>query len=106
MSSPKMKSVLMDYQRFMGIKESGILDETTMEMMNEPRCGVADNLSTKMSKNYNMKIKRRFKRYSLQGSMWQTKNITWKVTQYSKRDNLRGKDHQIDRLLKYALYVI
>ncbi|XP_054159286.1 matrix metalloproteinase-14-like [Oppia nitens] len=104
MSSPQMKPILTDYQRFMGIQETGVLDENTMRMMNEPRCGVKDNILSQTLRPYNMKLKKRLRRYSLQGSMWQTKNITWKVTQYSTQDNLREKDKHIDKLMKYALH--
>ncbi|CAG2122100.1 unnamed protein product, partial [Medioppia subpectinata] len=108
MSSPKMKSVVMDFQRFMGIEETGSLDTKTMDMMNEPRCGVADNISSRTKRNYKMhskhsKYSKRYRRYALQGSVWPTKNLTWKVTKYSNRDNLRGRDRDIDRLMEYAL---
>jgi hypothetical protein len=105
MTSPQMKSVVMDFQRFMGIEETGTLDKKTMDMMNEPRCGVADNLSLRTNRHYNMNSNRRHRRYTLQGSVWPKKNLTWKVTQYSTRDQLRGKDREVDRLMEYALHV-
>ena len=106
MSSPKMKPVLMDYQRFMGMEETGTLDQSTMDMMNMPRCGVPDNILPQLRQKYQMiQNNTRFRRYTLQGSVWPTKNLTWKVTQYSHRDNLRGKDRDIDRIIEYALKV-
>ena len=103
MGSPKMRSVIMDFQRFMGIEESGTLDKDTMDMMNMPRCGVADNVWPRTKRN--LQNSKRYKRYSLQGSVWPTKNITWKMADYSRRSNLRGRDQDIERLMDYALTV-
>ena len=41
-SAKKMKKSIKMMQKFMGLKETGELDEMTMMMMEKPRCGVAD----------------------------------------------------------------
>ena len=105
MSSPQMKTVIMDYQRFMGINESGTLDSETMKMMNMPRCGVKDNLNSNTKHKYRMNSGKRYRRYALQGSVWQSKNLTWKVVKFSNRAELRGKDRDIERIMDYALNV-
>jgi len=105
MSLTEKKSVIMDYQRFMGLSETGSLDDKTMHMMNMPRCGVADNISPRTKGVYKRYSKKRYRRYQLQGSVWEVKNITWKVTKYSSRDNLRGRNREIDAIMDYALSV-
>lgn len=103
MTPSQMKPMIMDYQRFMGLSETGTLDEETMGMMNMPRCGVADNISARTHGVYRKRLRRRFRRYQLQGSVWEVRNISWKVTKYSSRDTLRGKDRVVDDIMGYAL---
>eukprot|EP00111_Clytia_hemisphaerica_P023902 TCONS_00070408-protein len=55
-----------------GIPASGILDEATVELMKTPRCGVKD-VTGRLSG-----VKRK-RRYTLQGSKWMKKDLTWKL---------------------------
>ena len=93
---------LKQLQHVGGIEETGVLDEATVELINTPRCGMSDSL---LQENDNLKIrdidvngketietkkpyypvKKRKKRFALQGSRWKTRFITYKVGKYPSR---------------------
>lgn len=59
-------------QRFANIPETGVIDKTTVEQMQKPRCGMADFGPSDMA--------RRKRRFTLQGSTWKKHHLTWKLT--------------------------
>ncbi|MED6233450.1 Matrix metalloproteinase-24, partial [Ataeniobius toweri] len=65
-----MQSAVAAMQRFYGIPVTGILDETTIEWMRRPRCGVPDHPHTSR--------RQRNKRYALTGQKWRDKRITYR----------------------------
>jgi len=70
---------VMDFQEFARLTPTGVLDETTVEMMKTPRCGVKDIVGK------GNQVRRR-KRYAIQGSDWKkfnpNLNLTYKVSSY------------------------
>jgi matrix metalloproteinase-14 (membrane-inserted) len=69
---------------FAGLPPTGDLDSETVELMNTPRCGVKDKIGHGS----------RAKRYTLQGSRWKTKELTYRITKYPSSDHLSKQ--QID----------
>ncbi|KAK2109883.1 Matrix metalloproteinase-24 [Saguinus oedipus] len=57
-------------QQFYGIPVTGVLDQTTIEWMKKPRCGVPDHP--------HLSRRRRNKRYALTGQKWRQKHITYR----------------------------
>ncbi|KAG7166174.1 Stromelysin-3-like [Homarus americanus] len=60
-----------------GLEETGELDEPTVNMMNVPRCGVKDGGGGSSKNDHS-----RRKRYTLQGSRWRTRDLTYKINKY------------------------
>ncbi|KAI1303219.1 Matrix metalloproteinase-14 [Halotydeus destructor] len=98
-STSRMKDPILSFQKFMGLNATGTLDLKTMQTMNMPRCGMSDIRTAKKP------IWRRFKRYNVQGSTWPKTDLTWRVIQFSRRPELKGKEAEIDELLDRAFNV-
>ena len=54
----RIRNALVDFQKFAGLRVSGVVDQETRNLMNTPRCGVEDVVG------------KRRKRFTLQGSRW------------------------------------
>ncbi|KAI2810198.1 calcium ion binding [Blomia tropicalis] len=87
---------LAEFQRFAGLNETGLLDEDTMHMMNAPRCGNKDKVG-------HGEEARRRKRYALQGSKWRRTDLTYRISQYPSKLNLKRSD--VDREIARAFQV-
>ena len=77
--SSKKKDVhdyIMNFQSFVGLPKTGELDSNTVTMMNMPRCGVKD-IQT---------------RFSLQGSKWKTKHLTYRISIYPSFSQMSNED--------------
>ena len=80
-----------------------MLDEATVELINTPRCGMKDEADSEISQNLEIReidddenevvenendrgpyypVKKRKKRFALQGSRWKTRFLTYKVGKY------------------------
>jgi matrix metalloproteinase-14 (membrane-inserted) len=92
-SEKTYSNAVMEFQRFAGINETGILDEQTIEMMNSPRCGNKDKVG------HSEDAKRR-KRYALQGSKWRRTDLTYRISQYPSK--FLSKKNEIDREIAKA----
>ncbi|XP_032714699.1 matrix metalloproteinase-24 isoform X3 [Lontra canadensis] len=64
-------------QQFYGIPVTGVLDQTTIEWMKKPRCGVPDHPHSSR--------RRRNKRYALTGQKWRQKHITYSIHNYTPK---------------------
>lgn len=58
---------IKNIQKYGGIRETGVLDEQTISLLNAPRCGVKD-VQTK---------KERQKRYIIGSNNWKKRQITY-----------------------------
>ncbi|XP_059589312.1 matrix metalloproteinase-24 isoform X5 [Alligator mississippiensis] len=76
-SGKAMQTAVATMQQFYGIPVTGVLDQTTIEWMKKPRCGVPDH--PHLSHN------RRKKRYALTGQKWRQKHITYSVHNYTPK---------------------
>ncbi|KAJ7414860.1 hypothetical protein BTVI_40199 [Pitangus sulphuratus] len=76
-SGKAVQSAVATMQQFYGIPVTGVLDETTIEWMKKPRCGVPDHPHLRRS--------RRKKRYALTGQKWRQKHITYSVHNYTPK---------------------
>ena len=45
-----LTEAIYEFQEFMGIKKTGVIDQTTMKLMMKPRCGIKDKLQYKYPK--------------------------------------------------------
>uniref|UniRef100_A0A667WV63 Peptidase metallopeptidase domain-containing protein n=1 Tax=Myripristis murdjan TaxID=586833 RepID=A0A667WV63_9TELE len=85
-SSSDMEEKIREMQNFFGLKETGHLDEETLDIMREPRCGVPDveNFSF-----YPRKPK------------WKKHNITYKIVQYTPD----MKREEVESIFRSALKI-
>merc|ERR1719295_1797669 len=88
-----VKSAVKDFQAFAGLNQTGELDPVTVELMATPRCGVRDIIGHGATA-------RRKKRYVLQGSRWQVKQLTYRINRYPSTFRLSKKD--VDETVKKA----
>ncbi|XP_012694095.2 matrix metalloproteinase-24 [Clupea harengus] len=76
-SEKAMQSAVAAMQRFYGIPVTGVLDQTTIEWMRKPRCGVPDHPS--------ISRRRRNKRFALTGQKWRDKQISYSIHNYTPK---------------------
>ncbi|KAI2663878.1 Matrix metalloproteinase-24 [Labeo rohita] len=76
-SEKAMQSAVAAMQRFYGIPVTGVLDQTTIEWMRKPRCGVPDHP--------HISRRRRNKRYALTGQKWREKKITYSIHNFTPK---------------------
>ncbi|KAG7241930.1 hypothetical protein INR49_024677 [Caranx melampygus] len=91
-------------QRFAGLKDTGVVDEETVALMNSPRCSLPDQEQPFQTlanpEERNMKRKRRRKRAI---SMWTRRNINWRLHSYPSSSHLSRET--VRSLVFYALRV-
>uniref|UniRef100_A0A3Q0SWJ5 Matrix metallopeptidase 17b n=1 Tax=Amphilophus citrinellus TaxID=61819 RepID=A0A3Q0SWJ5_AMPCI len=89
-------------QRFAGLKDTGVVDEETMALMNSPRCSLPDQeeSSTLPADQERRKMRRR-RRWAV--SMWTRRNINWRLQSYPFSSHLSRET--IRSLIFYALRV-
>lgn len=73
----QLKESIKVLQRFANIPATGLIDEKTIELMKMPRCGQPDNPNSGDFSSSN-RVKRRFRRYVIQGPKWSTTSLTWR----------------------------
>ncbi|GJQ84846.1 putative peptidoglycan binding domain protein [Trypoxylus dichotomus] len=73
----KFQQSMMKFQEFMGLPMTGKMDKASEEVMKMRRCGMPDMEPVQNA--------RRGKRYTLQGSRWKIKEMTYMVTDYSRK---------------------
>ena len=88
-----VKSAVKDFQAFAGLNQTGDLDPITVELMETPRCGVRDIIGHGATA-------RRKKRYVLQGSRWQVKDLTYRINKYPS--SFRLSKNEVDQTVKKA----
>ncbi|XP_018430762.1 PREDICTED: matrix metalloproteinase-25-like, partial [Nanorana parkeri] len=70
-----LREAVKTMQRFAGLKMTGDLDDRTVEMMKRPRCSLPDVLLSGPQR-----IRR--KRYVPSGTVWQKKDLTWRMQSF------------------------
>ena len=80
-----LKNKFKRFQEYFNLKPTGLFDQSTLDLMNEPRCGMPDKETkfTKLVKNLNGLVRK--KRYELNSDKYDTHNLTWSVFQFSKK---------------------
>ncbi|XP_050405986.1 matrix metalloproteinase-16 isoform X2 [Patella vulgata] len=73
-SEESVSIALKRLQRMGGVKETGVLDNDTKQLMTLRRCGVPDNVGIGNGA--------RRKRYAVQGSKWAKKELTYRTKSY------------------------
>ncbi|XP_060082565.1 matrix metalloproteinase-16-like [Ylistrum balloti] len=80
---------IAQFQRMAGLPITGVVDSETIRMMKMPRCGNSDQMG------YSDKARK--KRYALHGSKWSKHDITYTISQYSKKISKQDVDSEIRR---------
>merc|ERR1719342_2009979 len=75
-SSESVSKAIKTFQEFAGLEATGEVDEETLKLMELPRCGVRD-LVAKLPGNVS--------RYQAQGSVWEKRTLSYRVTRYSRK---------------------
>ncbi|KAG8433474.1 hypothetical protein GDO86_017671, partial [Hymenochirus boettgeri] len=83
-----LRQAVKEMQKIAGLPQTGELDDSTVRMMNRPRCSLPDIISRPGGR-----LRRRIKRYALTGTVWEKKSLTWKLESFPSsvsRDNTRS----------------
>ncbi|XP_071314320.1 matrix metalloproteinase-17b isoform X2 [Trachinotus anak] len=88
-------------QRFAGLRETGVVDEETMALMNSPRCSLPDQ--EEPSKSLANPEGRNMRRRRSAISMWTRRNINWRLHSYPSSSHLSRET--VRSLVFYALRV-
>ncbi|GFO19891.1 LOW QUALITY PROTEIN: matrix metalloproteinase-24-like [Plakobranchus ocellatus] len=81
-SDDVINTAIRDFQRFNGLKETGVPDPETLELMQRPRCGMPDIIREPPRNNKDVLIPMAFTTF---GTRWHKDTVTWKPTQFSKK---------------------
>ncbi|TRY69363.1 hypothetical protein TCAL_07676 [Tigriopus californicus] len=92
-NSSVFENAILEFQDFAGLDLTGKLDETTLEKMAQPRCGVADK----------GKLELRFKRYARHSSRWEKTKLSYFISNYPT-DSLLTKS-EIDKEISRAFQI-
>lgn len=98
-----MDSAIEKFQAFAGLEQTGELDGETVKMMEMRRCGIKDIIEDDEDSPRQRLLRRRSKRYALQGSRWRVKNLTYKISKYPSKRGLSKRD--VDETMKKAFEV-
>ncbi|KAM9376177.1 matrix metalloproteinase-17b [Pholidichthys leucotaenia] len=90
-------------QRFAGLKDTGVVDEETMALMNSPRCSLPDQEELLKPANQEERRMKRRRRRRRAVSMWTRKNINWRLQSYPVTSHLSRET--VRSLVFYALRV-
>lgn len=85
------QTVIQRFQKMAGLKQTGILDENTMNMMKFARCGVPDVIQDENRK----------KRYVLFSDKWDYTDLTFRIESYSSRLSRETLDATVAEALNY-----
>ncbi|KDR14087.1 50 kDa hatching enzyme-like isoform X2 [Zootermopsis nevadensis] len=75
MDSNVVTEAVADFQQFVGLESTGLMDEATHEMMTKPRCGMKDRHD--FDEEYS-----RSKRYTTLDGVWGNYNLTYMIQMY------------------------
>lgn len=87
-----VEDAIRQFQRMAGIPVTGKIDDETRRTMQLPRCGVSDRISNGNSA--------RKKRYTIQGSKWAKRDLTYKIQQVTPRLPRLKVEREIARAFK------
>jgi len=91
-SSESVTKAVKSFQEFAGLEATGELDEQTLKLMRLPRCGVKD-FTTSLPGNIS--------RYEVQGSVWEKRRLSYRVTQYSRKMSSSLVNSDVRKAFKY-----
>ena len=86
----KIKRALLNFQKYYGLEQTGVLDEATIDLMGRPRCGDPD-----IYDNY-----RPSKFVLVNGEIWTKQGLTYDVLKYSNHMTKSEIDNELDRAFK------
>merc|ERR1712215_106095 len=71
-----VEEAVKNFQEFAGLAATGELDDETITLMSLPRCGVKDVIAPSSGNS---------SKYQVQGSRWQKRSLSYRVTRYSQK---------------------
>lgn len=86
-----LEDAIRDFQKFAGLKVTGLLDDQTKKLLLAPRCGISDKILNQEYK-WQQPIHSRRKRFVVQGQKWKNVSLSSKETVVSRYLDLSNFD--------------
>ena len=96
----RIDDAVSKFQIFAGLKQTGKLDDESLELMSKKRCG-SECIDVQNQTGSFMPTRQ--KRFALQGTRWKRKRLAYRVTKYPTKIGLRKND--VDLTMKKAFDV-
>uniref|UniRef100_A0A4W4GJE8 Peptidase metallopeptidase domain-containing protein n=1 Tax=Electrophorus electricus TaxID=8005 RepID=A0A4W4GJE8_ELEEL len=90
-SARTMQSAITAMQHVYGLNVTGTLDQSTIDWMKKPRCGVPDQMQSGTG------LRARKRRYALTGQKWQRTHITYSIKNVTPKVGARETHEAIRR---------
>merc|ERR1719402_1568997 len=87
-----VEEAVKNFQEFAGLSATGELDEETIKLMSLPRCGVKDVIAPSSGNS---------SKYQVQGSRWQKKTLSYRVTRYSQKMTRAQVDADVKKAFSF-----
>merc|ERR1719309_439259 len=87
-----VEEAVKNFQEFAGLTATGELDDETIRLMSLPRCGVKDVIAPSSGNS---------SKYQVQGSRWQKKNLSYRVTRYSQKMTRAQVDADVKKAFSF-----
>merc|ERR1739844_286149 len=87
-----VEEAVKNFHEFAGLSATGELDEETIKLMSLPRCGVKDVIAPSSGNS---------SKYQVQGSRWQKRSLSYRVTRYSQKMTRAQVDADVKKAFRF-----